>query len=131
MSAAAPLPVSPALRVEATTVFVRGLKVEAHIGVYHAEEGRTQPLVIDADLEVRLNGGERLEDTVNYEILRAAARAVAAEGHIALVETFAWRLAQRTFDDARVLRARIRVEKPLALAPDAAAAGVEIVVARG
>ena len=33
--------------------------------------------------------------------------------------------------DPRVMRARVRVEKPQALAPHAAAAGVEITVVRG
>jgi len=32
--------------------------------------------------------------------------------------------------DPRVIRARVRVEKPEALAPDAAAAGVEVVLER-
>jgi dihydroneopterin aldolase len=59
-----------------------------------------------------------------------SARAIAAEGHIDLVETFAERLAQACFADDRVTRARVRVEKPLALAPHAAAAGVEITAVR-
>jgi dihydroneopterin aldolase len=46
------------------------------------------------------------------------------------VESFADRLAQACMADSRVTRARVRVEKPLALAPDAVAAGVEIVVER-
>jgi dihydroneopterin aldolase len=59
-----------------------------------------------------------------------SARAIADAGHIDLVETFAERLAQACFADARVTRARVRVEKPLALAPHAAAAGVEITAVR-
>jgi dihydroneopterin aldolase len=50
---------------------------------------------------------------------------------MALVETFAHRLAERCLADPRVSRARVRVEKPLALAPDAVGAGVEITLARG
>ena len=34
-------------KIVITKVFVRGLKVDAHIGVYKHEKGRTQPLVID------------------------------------------------------------------------------------
>ena len=44
--------------------------------------------------------------------------------------TFAHRLAEKCLEDARVSRARVRIEKPLALAPHAVGAGVEIVVAR-
>ena len=118
-------------RVIVTKVFVRGLKVEAWIGVYDHEHGRQQPLVIDVELDVAASHCEQLGDTVNYETILQAAQAIAAEGHIDLVETFAERLAQACFADSRVTRARVRVEKPLALAPHAAAAGVEITAVRG
>ena len=71
-----------------------------------------------------------LSDTLNYEMIGEAARAIAAEGHIGLVETFAERLAHACLADPRVTRARVRVEKPLALAPHAEAAGVEITLVR-
>ena len=75
--------------------------------------------------------GTRLADTVNYETIGESARAIAAAGHIQLVEDFAERLARACLADPRVMRARVRVEKPQALAPHAAAAGVEITVVRG
>jgi dihydroneopterin aldolase len=118
-------------RIIVTKVFVRGLKVEAWIGVYDHEHGRQQPLVIDVELDVAASHCEDLGDTVNYETILRAAQDIAAEGHIDLVETFAERLAQASFADSRVTRARVRVEKPLALAPHAAAAGVEITAVRG
>ena len=121
---------SPA-RIIVTKVFVRGLKVEAWIGVYDHEHGRQQPLVIDVELDVSASHCEQLGDTVNYETILRSAQEIAAEGHIDLVETFAERLAQACFADDRVTRARVRVEKPLALAPHAAAAGVEITAVRG
>ena len=113
-----------------TTVFVRGLSVNARIGVYAHEEGRDQPLVVDADLEIDTDGWTRLSDTVNYERVGVHARAIAEAGHIGLVESFAHRLAVACLAEPRVVRVRIRVEKPLALAPHASAAGVEIVLAR-
>jgi len=137
---AAPLPepgakpdtqASPQPRVVMTKVFVTGLKVQAEIGVYRHEIGRVQPLVVDVELDVPTAGAERLADTLNYETILQSARAIAAEGHIALVETFAERLANACLADPRVTRARVRVEKPLALAPDAVGAGVEITVVRG
>jgi 7,8-dihydroneopterin aldolase/epimerase/oxygenase len=112
-------------------VFVTGVKVQAEIGVYRHEIGRVQPLIVDVEVDVPTDGTDRLADTLNYETLLAAAQSVAAEGHMALVETFAHRLAQRCLADPRVSRARVRVEKPLALAPDAVGAGVEIVLERG
>ena len=112
-------------------VFVTGVKVQAEIGVYRHEIGRVQPLIVDVELDVPTDASDRLGHTLNYEVILQAAQEVAAGGHIALVETFAHRLAQRCLADPRVTRARVRVEKPLALAPDAVAAGVEIVVTRG
>jgi dihydroneopterin aldolase len=118
-------------RILVTKVFVRGLTIEAEIGVYPHERGRRQPLIVDVELDVAAAGWRALADTVNYETIVAAARAIAAAGHIGLVESFAQRLAQACFAEPRVLRARVRVEKPLALAPHAAAAGVEITAVRG
>jgi dihydroneopterin aldolase len=89
-----------------------------------------QPLIVDVELEVPTGGAERLADTLNYETILAAAQAVAADGHIALVETYAERLARACLADPRVSRVRVRVEKPLALAPHAVGAGVEITLER-
>ena len=113
-----------------TTVFVRGLSVSARIGLYRHEQGREQPLIVDADLEIETAGWSHVSDTVNYERVGVHARAIARAGHIGLVETFAHRLAVACLAEPRVFRVRIRVEKPLALAPHAAAAGVEIMLAR-
>jgi len=111
------------VRTAMTKVFVTGLKVQAQIGVYRHEIGRVQPLVIDVELEVPTAGADRLAETLNYETIMVAARDIAGAGHIDLVETFAQRLAQACLADDRVTKARVRVEKPLALAPDAVAAG--------
>ncbi|MFC3068673.1 dihydroneopterin aldolase [Phenylobacterium soli] len=111
-------------------VFVTGLNVQAEIGIYKHEIGKVQPLVVDVELEVPTAGAEKLADTLNYETILEAAQRVAGEGHIALVETFAERLARACLADGRVTRARVRVEKPLALAPHAVGAGVEITLAR-
>jgi 7,8-dihydroneopterin aldolase/epimerase/oxygenase len=121
---------APSIRAAMTRVFVTGLKVQAEIGVYRHEIGRVQPLVVDVELDIPTAGADRLSDTLNYETILAAARAIAGGGHIELVETFAERLAHACLADPRVTRARVRVEKPLALAPDAVAAGVEITLVR-
>jgi len=118
-------------RIVMTKIFVTGLRLEAEIGVYAHEKGRAQPLVVDVELDVPAAGSRRLSETVNYELVGEAARAIVAEGHIHLVEDFAERLGRACLADPRVMRARVRVEKPLALAPHAAAAGVEITIVRG
>jgi 7,8-dihydroneopterin aldolase/epimerase/oxygenase len=121
--------VSSEPRPTGLSVFVRGLQVHAGIGVHDHERGRLQPLTIDVELTLEPGRVERLGDTVDYGEIAAAAQGLAAEGHIGLVETFADRLARRCLLDDRVLTARVRVEKPGALA-EAAAPGCEVVLAR-
>ena len=139
MTATFPFPRSPAetpskarpsFKVEALRVFVRGLRIEAQIGVYDHEHGRGQPLMIDVQLEIAAAHCEHIADTVNYESILTMAKAVAAERHWKLVEAFAERLAESCLVDPRVDRVRVRIEKPEALAPHASAAGVEIVMTR-
>ena len=124
-----PFPAAGAPAHEGLTVFVRGLEIEAGIGVYDHEQGRLQRLVIDVTLALEPQAVVRLADTVNYERVAAAAREIAGEGHIGLVETFAERLALACLGDPRVRRCAVRIEKPGALA-GAAAAGCEVVLAR-
>ena len=80
--AASPLadtaPAADIARIIVTKVFVRGLKVDAQIGVYDHEHGRLQPLVVDVELDVAASHCERLGDTVNYETIGEAARAIVA-----------------------------------------------------
>ena len=95
-SQVSPFPGEEPVRREALRVFVRGLEVQAGIGVYDHEHGRLQRLVIDVMLELEPHAIERLGDTVNYETVAEAARAIAGEGHVGLVETFAERLGRMT-----------------------------------
>lgn len=126
-----PLPVSEtdAPRLDGLTVFMRGLTLEAGIGIHDHELGRLQRLVIDVTLDLEPHPVERLGDTVNYETVAAAARTIVAEGHVGLVETFAQRLATACLADPRVRRCKVRIEKPGAL-DGAAAAGCEVVLSR-
>jgi dihydroneopterin aldolase len=114
----------------ATRVFVRGLEVGVEIGVNADERGRRQPLILDVELDLGGEPWRGIGETVNYERVAGHARAIAEQGHVGLVETFAWRLACACLAEPHVTRARVRVEKPQALAPHALGAGVEIVAER-
>lgn len=110
-------------------VFVRGLAIEAEVGLHAHERGRRQPLLIDVELHLTGEGPwSRLADTVDYGMIVTHAQAIAASGHITLVETFAERLARACLAEGGVEQVRVRVEKPAALAPLAAGAGVEIIL---
>jgi dihydroneopterin aldolase len=112
-------------------VFIRNLEVLAHIGVHGHERGKPQPVRINVDLGVEDEAPteDRLENVVDYEAITGKIRAIVASGHINLAETLAERIAQSCFEDARVKRARVRVEKLHAL-PGAESGGVEIERAR-
>ena len=125
-----PHPLSPPIaHISGAKIFVRGIVIDAEIGVYDHEHHRSQPLVLEVELELAASGFERLADTINYENIAIWAREVAAQGHVKLVETFAEQVALACLRDLRVLSARVRVEKPEALAP--AVAGVEVTMQRG
>lgn len=123
-----PLPLSEPRRL-GLTVLVRGLEVQAAIGVHAHEHGRLQPLVVDVELDLGAGPIHRLSDTLDYEGVARVARQLAGGEHIALVETFAERLALACLEDARVLAVKVRVEKPGAI-PGAAAAGCEVAYSR-
>jgi 7,8-dihydroneopterin aldolase/epimerase/oxygenase len=126
--AAVPAP-QPAARLEGLTVFVRGLEVQAGIGVYDHEHGRLQTLVIDVALDLGPVEVHGLNDTINYETVATACQRIVSEGHVGLVETFAERLALDCLLDPRVRTVTVRIEKPGALAA-AAAAGCELTYRR-
>lgn len=107
-------------------VFVRDLVVPCLIGVHRHERDGAQRVRVNLELDV-IDGPveDRLSDVVNYETLIDAIRRLTAAGHVNLVETLAERIAALCFDDARVLAARVRVEK-LDVVSDAASVGVEI-----
>lgn len=114
------------------TVFLQGQRLDARIGVFEHEKGRTQPLQVD--LEVRVNAArftprnDRLDEVFDYQAVRAAVLAVAASGHIQLLETFADRVLARILELPDVQGARIRISKFTAF-EDCSAVG--LVVERG
>ena len=111
-------------------MFMRGLRLEARIGLHPHERGRTQPLVVDVEAELPPAPVDGIADTLNYEVLRELAYALADRGHTELVETYVQDLARAVLRNTGALRVRVRVEKPHAL--DAVdGAGVELVLARG
>lgn len=116
-------------RRDGLTVFVRGLSLAAEIGVHAHERGITQPLEVDVTLELAPGPVERLDDTLNYETVRAAALELVAQGHMELIETFAERLGRACLADPRVRAVAVRVEKPTAL-KGARAAGCEVRLSR-
>lgn len=116
-------------------VFLRDLLLEAAIGVYAQEQGRTQRIRVNVDLGVTDDGArgvsrapvgrDDLARVVDYAVIAEQVRGIVAAGHVQLVETLAERLAEACLTDPRVQVARVRVEK-LDVLPHGASAGVEV-----
>ena len=110
-------------------IFVRDLELQAYIGVYDSEQGSTQPVLINLEIDVAQPSdpaGDRLEDVVCYNKLTQGIKAIIDEGHIKLVETLSERIADLALSHSMVNSVQVRVEKPQAI-PEAASAGVEII----
>lgn len=122
-----PLRIADAARLT-RHVFVRDLRLDAHIGVHRHEEGRAQPIIVNVDLTVT-EGDESLNDSlanvVCYERVVNNIKALVDAGHVRLVETLAEAVAEDCFTDERVLAARVRIEKLDAIA-EAHSVGIEI-----
>jgi dihydroneopterin aldolase len=116
-------------------VFVRGLTLDASIGVHGHERTARQKVRIGIELAVEDDGArpmsrgpvgrDDLARVVDYEQVAEAARAIVASGHVLLAETLAERIAEACLSDHRVRIVRVTVEKPQALA-DADCAGVTV-----
>ena len=112
-------------------VFVRGLTVQARLGVYAHEKVESQRVLINMDLSVRdphapaMEGPDELSRVVDYGVVAETARRIACAGHVRLAETLAERIAIAMLDDVRILRARVSVEKPDVL-PDVTSVGVVV-----
>ena len=108
-------------------LFVRELVLPARIGVYPHEHQAPQRVRLNLDLGVVDSGQApaELAAVVDYEALTGRVRRLIEQGHVALVEQLAERLARLCLEDPRVRTVRVRVEKLDAIA-DCAAVGIEI-----
>ncbi len=116
-----------------TRIFVKGLSIQASIGVHPHEYESTQPIIIDVELDMAdmvLPKQDRLAETLDYGLVAQKCEEIAQEAHVQLVETLAERIAIWALEaDKRVQSVAVRIAKPQALLK-ADVAGVEIVKTR-
>lgn len=122
-------PSSLALPVGASrTVFVRDLELPAKIGVHSHEKIDSQLIRINVEMETVSDDtpiDDNIRNVVCYEDVVNGITDIIAAGHINLVETLAEKIAVYCLLDERVVRVKVRVEKPHIIA-EAASVGVEI-----
>jgi FolB domain-containing protein len=104
---------------EADWIHLRRLEVRCVLGVYPTERRRARPVLLDIALACdtrRAGASDRLEDTLNYEEIEAAARAAARRGKFRLVEALAEAVARACLAHDGVRAVRVVADKPGALA---------------
>ena len=93
-------------------VFVRGLELDAWIGVHHVEKGDTQRVRIDVEAALLpRERGESIGETICYDYIIEGIRDILARGHINLVETLAEEIAEHVLRHALARAVTVRVEK--------------------
>lgn len=112
-------------RIVETRIIVRGLALRAKSGPHERGDGRRPSLIADVALDVIGCSGPALDDTLNYEIIVRHAQAIAVSDPRPGLQDLAFLLASACLGDARVLRARVRVEERQAQASQATA-GAEV-----
>ncbi|MDY7115483.1 dihydroneopterin aldolase [Halomonas sp. SSL-5] len=109
-------------------VLIESLAVDTVIGVYDWERTITQRLVLDLELATDIRPAAADDDitqTLDYAAISTRIQAFAAEHDVALVETFAERLAEVLREEFAIAWLRLTVRKPGAVLA-AAAVGVSI-----
>jgi len=111
------------------TVFIRQLRLQAWIGLYHHE--KVSPQTIEIDLEIALPASSavfktrKVADTVDYGVVVEHIRALLAKERFGLVENLAERIAELILKDFKTSRVKVSISKLGALR-DAKHVGVSI-----
>lgn len=94
-------------------LIIRNLVVPANIGVYPEEQGRTQSLQFDLRVELQppFQRHDRLDEVLNYDLLRQGILTIVGAGHINLLETLAERIVAMCFEYPQVRGLRLQIEK--------------------
>ncbi|MEJ2625356.1 MAG: (5-formylfuran-3-yl)methyl phosphate synthase [Pseudolabrys sp.] len=111
-------------------VFVHDLVLPLQVGAYGYERERTQNVRFNVDAEIARvsRPAQDMRDVLSYDVITDGIRLMTSEGHVALVETLAERIAEFVLDHPRVQRVVVKVEK-LDVGPGQV--GVEIERRRG
>lgn len=116
------------LSLRCRRMFLRGLTVQARIGVHDFELRGPQRVLLDIELWVPLErsspANDALHEVVDYDFVREVVHARVARGPIALQETLCDDVLAQLLAHPAVLAARVSTRKP-DVYPDCEAVGVE------
>jgi len=109
-------------------IFTR-IALDASIGILEHERRATQPIHIDAEIEVKVNQAVNdadIDSVLDYRILHEAIVRQCTQGHVNLLETLTDNVARdllETFAETRAVK--VRITKPSAFA-DCAGVAIEV-----
>jgi dihydroneopterin aldolase len=110
------------------TIFLRGIRVEAMVGIYRRERVTHQPIELDLDIELPTTAafatGE-VADTIDYGVVTGRIRQALATHRFGLVENLAEFVARLLMEEFGSPRVRVSVAK-LGILPDVARVGIVI-----
>ncbi len=113
------------------TVFIRGLKAKATVGVFEWERQIRQTLVLDLDLRadaVKAAANDALEDTVDYKAISQRIVELVEASEYRLVESLAEEVASVVRQEFEVPWVRVQISKPYAVRT---AQEVGVIIERG
>jgi dihydroneopterin aldolase len=109
-------------------VFIRGLSIEAVIGVFEWEKQVQQPLIFDLEMDWDITQAAETDDlqyALNYAAVTDRVIEFVQANQYDLLERLLVQLAETLRQEFSIPKIKIRVEKP-AVAPHAQAVGLEI-----
>ena len=114
---------------ECRKLFLKGLEVQAQIGIHAFEINTTQRLILDVELYVPLAlstpSSDTIDEVVDYDFIREVVFERIARGHINLQETLVDDVINALLANKGVKASRVSSHKP-DVYPDCAAVGVEV-----
>ena len=96
-------------------IALRGIRVYGRHGANPGERDVPQPFEVDVELEAEIGAATRsdkLEDTLDYDVLHRKIVEIVARDRFSLLERLAEEIANEALRDARVVAVSVSVAKP-------------------
>ncbi len=112
-------------------IFINGLRLETHIGIFDWEREKTQPIILDIEIGRSLQqaaNSDNIEDSIDYFIVAERLKILSRQHEYQLVEAFAEEVCRIILEEFNAHWVRVKLNKPLAVS---AAQGVGVIIERG
>ena len=120
---------SAQLALHCRRLFLRNYEAHIRIGVHESEKQGPQRVRLNVDMYVLLRDStpahDRIDEVVDYDLIRRTIAARGAAGHIELQETRCDDVDRTLLQHPKVCAVRVATEKP-DIYPDCEAVGVEV-----